>query len=212
MWHKLSTCLWSTPFPLAGFQDLSKIYPDLEDFFVRRLRVKKASTSMLINDVKRMSEQASPKIDDIRARLIEIGMMVSKGSMDGNIRKALDKLKDVKFLPKQEDATTNVLVGVMDTFAIPDHPRYCDAFVEHYVMLDFSVEEVHILHRIFQYLSLTPRYLSTMVREVSIVEDDAGEDESLSQQLQTKAYALYWYVFFFAVLSIPAVRIPELFS
>lgn len=202
VWHPLSTCLWRSSFALAGFQDLSTIYGDLEDFFVRRLRVKKASPSMLINEVKRMAGESPPRIKDIRTRLIEIGMMLAKGTVDDSITRALASLKEVKFLPKQLSRGTAELVGVIDDFAISDHQRYRDALSGHDILLDFQVDEVQILHSMFRYLGVTHRYLSTTVEEVSTVGDDSNEDEPLSRQLQTKAYALYWYVLIFHYLFI----------
>jgi hypothetical protein len=188
----LSACLWRSPFALAGFQDLSTIYADLENFFVKRLRVKKASSSMLINEVKRMATATPPRIDDIRTRLIEIGMMLAKSSIDDSISKALTDLKEVKFLPKKVSGSTPVLVGVADDFAIPDHQRYANAFADHSVLLDFKIHEVQSLHVIFRHMGLTHRYLSSMVKEVSTVGDSCNENETLSKQIQAKAYALYW--------------------
>lgn len=191
-WHTRHTCLWSSAFPLAGFQDLSNIYPELESFFVSRLDIKKASSGMLIEEVHRMAGKPQPQISDIRLRLIEIGMMLARSSIDSSVARALDSLKDVKFLPKKSSDGTSTLVNVTNDFAIADHRRYGDALAGHGVLLDFQVDEVQILHVVFQHLGLTHRYLSTKVKEVSRVDADSSENETLSHQLQAKAYALYW--------------------
>ncbi|KAH4095486.1 hypothetical protein HBH46_167370 [Parastagonospora nodorum] len=190
-WHTLETCVWHSPFALSDFQDLSPLYNSLEEFFVKRLNVKKASPSLLINEVKRMAETTSPRVHDIRTRLIEIGMMLARTSIDDSVSKALMSLKDTKFLPKKMNDGVLVLVGKTDDFAIADHRRYCDALADQDVLLDFDVHEVQILHVVFEYMGLTKRYLSAMVREVSMVGETLLKDEQLSQQLHAKAYALY---------------------
>jgi hypothetical protein len=193
-WHSLSTCLWRSTFALTGYQDLSTIYSSLEGFFVQRLRVKKASPSMLINEIKRMAEEGISRVADIRTCLIEIGIMLANIPIDNSILKALKSLKVTKFLPKKASGGTTVLVGVSEDFAIPDHQRYSNALADHNVLLDLQIHEVQILHVVFMHLGLTDRYLSLTVKEVSTIGVDFSDDKPLSLQLQAKAYALYWYV------------------
>jgi hypothetical protein len=175
--------LWKTTFAISGIQDLSIIYPSLEDFFIKRMLVKKATPSMLILEIKRMASQELPQISDIRKRLIEVGMLLARSKMDDNVSKALDALKEIKF---------SALVGLADDFAIPDHQQYSEAFAGRSVLLDFKVAEVQILHVLFSYLGLTQRYLSALVSEESMIGDETFEDETLSIQLREKAYALFW--------------------
>lgn len=191
-WYTLSKCLWGSPFALSGFQDLSTLYVGLEDFFVRRLKVKKATLSMLIAEVKRMAKATRPEIEQIRTRLIEIGMMLARTSIDESVSKALDSLKATKFLPQKLEDGTVTLVGIEDDFAIADHKRYSDAFASSHTLLDFEVHETQSLHSVFKYMGLTHRYLSSMVEEVSEIGENCVENEALSQQLQVKAYALFW--------------------
>ncbi|KAH6642718.1 hypothetical protein C7974DRAFT_469017 [Boeremia exigua] len=190
-WHALRTCLWRSPFALDGFQDLSTMYPNLEALFVRRLGVKKASPSMLINEVKRMAEESEPRVEDIHARLVEIGMMLTKIPMDDSMSRALKNLQTVPFLPKKQSGSPSVLVGAKADFVISDHARYGEAFATEDILLDFQVHEAQIMHTMFRHLGLTHRYLSTAVKEVSVVGDGAIENEELSKQLQSKAYGLY---------------------
>jgi hypothetical protein len=184
--------LWKTPFAISGIQDLSIIYPSLEDFFIKRMLVKKATPSMLILEIKRMASQELPQISDIRKRLIEVGTLLARSKMDDNVSKALDALKEIKFLPKKIDEDVSALVGLADDFAIPDHQQYSEASAGRSVLLDFKVAEVQILHVIFSYLGLTQRYLSALVSEESMIGDETLEDETLSIQLREKAYALLW--------------------
>lgn len=191
-WHTLGNCLWKSPFPLAGYQDLHTIYPDLKDFFTKRMKIKKVSPTMLISEVKQMAEQNEPRIDDIRHRLIEIGMILAKNDMDSDIERALNTLKEVDFLPKRLADGILMLVGVKDDFAILDHTRYGKALASHGIALDFNIDETQILDVMFQHLGLTPRYLSVAVAEESSVGDEVHIVEALTRQLQNKSYALYW--------------------
>lgn len=191
-WYNLDTCFWKSPFPLAGYVDLQTIYPDLEDFFTRKLRIKKVTLAMLINEVKKMAGQKEPQVEAIRLRLIDTGMMFAKERLDSKVEGALDDLKKVKFLPKRLADGRSLLVGVEDDFAILDHVRYGNALSNHGVLLDFDVSETQILDVMFQHLGLTSRYLSVAVVEHSSVGNEVQKDQMLSRQLQIKAYALYW--------------------
>lgn len=190
-WHVLPTCLWGSPFALANFQNLPAMYSDFEGFFVRHLRVKRAKTSMLIDEVRRMAGKASTNIDDIRARLIEVGMMLARTPIDSSITRALEALKEVAFLPKQLSDGTLILVKVTDEFAIPDHARYGGNFRKYSVLLDLQINDVQ-MHTVFDYFDVTSRYLSTMVDEVSTVAADSTEHNGLSAALQATAYVFFW--------------------
>jgi len=149
---------------------------------------------MLINELSRMASDSEPRIADMRQRLIDVGRMVAKSSIDEKLLNALDKLRMVKFLPKKAVDGGIALVGVDDDFAIMDHGRFGAAFADQHILLDFALEEVQILDTVFRHMGITHRYLSTAINEVSSVADDAVQNEALEQALQTKAYALYWYV------------------
>lgn len=196
-WHALRTCLWRSPFALAGFQDLATIYPNLETLFVSKLGVKKASPSMLINEIKRMAEESEPRVEDIRARLVDIATMLTKIPIDDSMSRALENLQTVAFLPKRQNGRPSMLVGTEADFVISDHARYGEAFAAENVLLDFQIHETQIMHIMFIHLRLTHRYLSRKVKEVSVVGDGATEDEELSKQLRSKAYGLYWCVYLF---------------
>ncbi|XP_014551211.1 hypothetical protein COCVIDRAFT_42474 [Bipolaris victoriae FI3] len=163
----------------------------MESLFVQRLKVKRATLSMLIAEVKIMAEARQPHVENMKTRLIDIGKMLAKTPMDSSVSKALSNLKGIKFLPKMSNDGTSVLVGAEEDFAISDHQRYGDAFANSNALLDFRVHEVQSLHSIFEQMGLMHRYLSSLVKEVSDVGENCIEDAVLSQQLQVRAYALY---------------------
>ncbi|CAG5182746.1 uncharacterized protein ALTATR162_LOCUS10314 [Alternaria atra] len=190
-WHKLETCVWQTPFLLSGYHELSSTYPQLESFFVKRLKVKKVTPGMLVDEITKMVNKKTPKYDRIRKRLIDVGMVLAKTELDEATRNALDALVESQFLPKRSADGNTTLLAVLDNYAIADHTRYASAFAEQNILLDFSVEEVHIMNVMFEHIGVKKRYLSSLVVEESTVEDGAEEDDDLSHQLQAKSYALY---------------------
>jgi hypothetical protein len=191
-WHTLRTCYWSSPSPLAGYADLQSTYPDLEDFFVRQMRVKKASPAMLIREVKKMAEHDNPKAKAIRDHLIEVGIILAKGNLDVDTGVALQELQKVKFLPRRSADGSLALVGVEDDFSILDHVRYGLALADKGILLDFDVSETQLLHLMIQKSGLASRYLSAAVSEQSSAGDGSVRHAVLTCQLHARAYALYW--------------------
>jgi hypothetical protein len=209
-WHKLRSCLWDSPFPLANYEDLSSAYPTLRSFFVTQLKVKNANPAMLISELSRMASDSRPCIADVRQRLIDVGKILAKSSIDESVSDALEALCRVKFLPKKVADGGIALVGVDDDFAILDHQRFGTKFADKYILLDFALDEVQILDTLFRCMRLRHRYLSVAVNEVSVVGEDALQNERLEQAFQTKAYALYWYVDSIWLKSSPGA--PQLYS
>ncbi|KAI4933089.1 hypothetical protein J4E85_003492 [Alternaria conjuncta] len=190
-WHTLETCVWHSRFLLSGYEDLSSIYPQLETFFVKHLKVKKVTPTMVIKEISKMVRNKSPDYDSIRKRLVDVSRMLTTTKLDKATKDALSDLAASKFLPKRLANGGTVLLSRHDAYAIRDHTRYGSAFEEHDILLDFSVEEVQIMNVMFTHTGIKRYYLSSLVVEKSTVEEDSEEDDALTQQLQVKAYALY---------------------
>ncbi|KAF2463270.1 uncharacterized protein BDR25DRAFT_320119 [Lindgomyces ingoldianus] len=190
-WHTLSACLWESKFHLSGYHLLHHIYPELERFFVKHLKVKIGSPLLLIENFQRIAEKGHPNKNEIGRTLKQIGRIFLEPDLDETSLRALDKLKRVPFLPLADVDGKSKLVGINDEFAIPDHPRYAKAFEGHLVLLDFEVADVPALDSLFKHFGLTGRYLSTMVNETSTVSQDFTEDELRGDHLRRRAYALY---------------------
>jgi hypothetical protein len=181
-----------SPFPISEFEVIGTQYSDLERFFVKQLRVKTASVSMLVGQLTRLAKEQRPPVDRMRRMLIEIGTMMARGGVDDKLPKALEGLKKEKFLPIKALSGTPALAGIDDDFAIPDHPRFGKAFQGHLTILDLSLDESQILDSLFRHLGLVDRCLSNAVQETSVVGEGALESRVLSQELRAKAYALFW--------------------
>ena len=191
-WHTLATCYWTSPSPLEGHIDLQAIYPDLEEFFTKKLIVKKASPVALLREITKTAEQRHPKIEALRSLLINTGRIIATGKIDADVRKALEDLHHVKFLPKRLRDGSVILVDTSEDFAVLDHLRYGKAFADHEILLDFDIHETQILHTMLCSLGLEQRYLSLGVTEQSNVVDEGSLNHIMSRILRNRAYALYW--------------------
>ena len=159
---------------------------------MKQLRVKTASVSMLVGQLTKLAKEQRPSVERMREMLIKIGTLMERSGTDDKLSKALEGLQKVKFLPIKVLNSTPALAGIDDDFAIPDHPRFERAFQGHLVILDLSLDESQILDSLFRHLGLVDRYLSSAVKETSVVGEGALESRALSQELRAKAYALFW--------------------
>ena len=191
-WHTLATCYWTSPSPLEGHIDLQAIYPGLEDFFTKKLRVKKATPVALIREIKKTADQRHPKIEALRSLLINTGKIIGTGKIDDDARKALEDLHQVKFLPKRLRDGSVILVDTSEDFAVLDHVRYGKAFADHEILLDFDYYETQIIHAMLRSLGLEQRCLSLGVTEQSSVVHEDSQNHVLSRVLRNRAYAFYW--------------------
>lgn len=155
---------------------------------------------MLVDDLIEMIKKDDKDIEGIRKQLLTIGRIAKKEKMDGDFSEALERLQKVAFLPMKKDNAV-ILVGIEYPFAISDHDRFGTAFKNCDILLDFNPAETSILDPIFQHLDLTDRYLSAAVEEVSDVGGDVEESQLLAEPLRQKAYALYWLVSVFFLVS-----------
>jgi hypothetical protein len=149
------------------------------------------SPSKLIDEVRKMAEASEPQIAKLRPCLVDIGMMLAGGAIDPSVASSLDALKQTKFLPRRSVKGLSSLVKVTDDFAIPDHSSYSQALAKRGILLDFDLHETQTLHSLFKYMDITDRYLSSFVKRTSSIGVTV-KDTKLSEQLRSKAYALYW--------------------
>ena len=191
-WFASSSCLWASPFSISEFKVIGTLYPDLERFFVKELHVKTASVSMLVRELTSLAKKQHPPVGKMRQMLIDIGTTVARNGVDDKLSKALEGLKKVQFLSIKALSNTSAFAGIDDDFVIPDHARFETAFQGHLPVLDLSLDESQILDSLFRHLGLVDRYLSSAVKEASVVNEAALEDRALSQRLRARAYALFW--------------------
>ena len=77
-------------------------------------------------------------------------------------------------------------------FAIVDRQRFGDAFADQAKLLDFRLDEVRRLKPFFQWAGLEYRYLSSMVKEISLLQ--GGDPTPISAQdrdVSRRAHGLF---------------------
>ena len=186
-WYQTSSCLWSDTTQITGKVSIRNEYADLEDFFVAKLGVETPNITLFIQELKMLIYGVwTPDIEEIKACILGINAL---GPRKGD----LDPLLLTKFLPVNDGNGCVSLMRVEDDFAITDRREFGNAFRGKLVVLDFSLEDVHVLRPFLSLLGLEGRYMSITVREVSSVKGGLKQPD-LSSEFRNKAYALFRYV------------------
>jgi hypothetical protein len=189
-WYPLSKCLWSSTVKIPGKATLSSDYPDLEDFFVKRLKVEKADFKNLVKELKSLAGNTDyvPEIKEIIHAISS--MMPENGS--------LQDLECLDILPvNSPHSKQSQLWNSGQPFAIIDRLKlgrgFRNAQPQAASLLAFELEDVKLLQPFIQAMNLENRYLSRISKEESKATGKALH-EGLTKQFQDRAYHLLWYV------------------
>ncbi|CZR67299.1 uncharacterized protein PAC_17198 [Phialocephala subalpina] len=185
-WHPLSRCLWSSTVTIPGKPILSNCYPDFKDFFVKRLKVKKASLETMIEDLKSLAGKRQ-FASDIKAIILAASSMTPPHS-------SFQELKGLNILPVKAHNDSEIQLWNTDQdFAIIDRSKlgelFRSALPRTASFLDFDIKDVHSLQPFLLGINLEHRYLSKMVDEDSEVEEGSIDHDQTSK-LRGKAYHL----------------------
>ena len=172
---------------------IASSYGGLESFFIDRLRVQAADTAMVIDELaKRMAAAELPATEDVKKIMKEISRMMRTEAPSDNLRRHLQRLKKVKFLPIRKNLGRVDFEDASADFVIVDHERYGEAYRPVAACLDFSLDEVQVLFPLISALRLNGRYLSQKVKERSEIVGKPTKNHDLTTELQSRAYSLYW--------------------
>ncbi|CZR46066.1 uncharacterized protein FPRO_11513 [Fusarium proliferatum ET1] len=190
-WYKVSECIWSSEGASQDELSLEPLYADLSTLFVSFLDVPKISASLVYQHILNIGNTTQP-IPEIKKLLWSLLDSLKTNQGPSNVY-AADKIKACRVFPVKglsgEVQTTSALVS----FYINDRPMYAAAMKGKASILDFSVEEVHRLKPVIEWLGLTDRYLSksvTITEKTSVDESQGVEDSVLTRDIAGKADAL----------------------
>jgi hypothetical protein len=193
LWHSPSECLWSTDTSISDQISIAGVYAIAKDFFTLKLRVKKLTISMLVSDLK---SKATAKIPlsptNAKSLISKINTLLSNDSPDERLQEKFNELKSVKCFPVRGRDGDAILTNASADFAIIDNKRFGTAFTHEADILDFSLDEVHVLRPFLEATGLKNHYLSRLVEEVSDIEGSSAQSSELTLRLQGAAYALFW--------------------
>lgn len=204
-WHAPSTCLWSSGIAIsekvtiAGLYGDSEVissygdYGDFKPFFVGRLGVQTADTAMIIDELIGRTKGRNPLTSDVAKCIIrEIARMMGTEKIDMKLEASFKRMRQAKALPVRMGQNDSSLEDASAEFVIADHERYDEAFRPKAAFLDFTIDEVQLLHPLIKELGLRNRYLSQKVKEASVIDGDPNSNDALTKELQARAYAFYW--------------------
>lgn len=192
-WHSPSECLWSNDTSISDQVSIGGIYTNLKGFFVSKLRVKMLTTAMLVSDLKRKATAKVPlESADAKHLIFKINTMLASEVLDHSLQAKFNELESIRCFPVKGKDGRTTLTDARADFAIIDNERFGRAFGQEADLLDFSLDEVHLLRPFIEATSMTDHYLSHLVKEVSEIEGNPAQSRELTIQLQNLAYALFW--------------------
>ena len=187
-WVSPDECIWTAASNIGGQFGISATYANFEELFRGILNVQVPTTTTNINQLRDLVSDEPDNIAAIKAAIHSMG----------RLRPSPEDLRGaqvLRFLPVEKADGSKMLAKVTDAFFIADRIEYQAAFRGKVSMLDFSLEEVCRLHRLFESLSLGDHYMSAAVQERTTVQLPAPEpSSSLTLIFRRKAQHLYRWV------------------
>ncbi|KAL9617650.1 MAG: hypothetical protein Q9160_007567 [Pyrenula sp. 1 TL-2023] len=195
-WLKPSEAIWNSTSEIQSRVPLEGLYPDLQDFFVKKLLVTTMTLDVLMRELKVASNSAASnrnpqneRITRVKNLMLALGRALATSSNEEITTENVQDLKDTAFIPVQEAGNGGQLVRVTQKFFINDHERFGNAFLGKVKMVDFSFADMTSLQPLFRLLRIEHRYLSSHV-ELETVVNSSIENDDLTAHLRRRSYAL----------------------
>ncbi|RYP49446.1 hypothetical protein DL768_004856 [Monosporascus sp. mg162] len=187
-WYKPSQCLWSAPTQLRDKVDLSSQYDEeLQDFFVGTIGVRELDAAMIYNELLNI-DTATATVGHIKDLIWSLNSQLQMEPLDSPPEALLQRC----ILPVRYADGQVRLCSIAKDFAIVDRKKLGALFRDRIETLDVTMAEVRQLQPFIEWSGLGGRYLSHLVKEITLL--DSGVRAPISDQIQDirrKAYALY---------------------
>ncbi|RYP73467.1 hypothetical protein DL771_003639 [Monosporascus sp. 5C6A] len=187
-WYKPSQCLWSAPTQLRGKVNLSSQYDDeLQDFFVGTIGVRELDAAMIYNELLNI-DTATATVGHIKDLIWSLNSQLQIEPLDSPPGALLQRC----ILPVRYADGQVRLCSITKDFAIVDRKPLGAVFRDRIETLDVTMTEVRQLQPFIEWSGLGSRYLSHLVKEITIL--DSGVRAPISdpiRDIRRKAYALY---------------------
>ncbi|KAG5763235.1 hypothetical protein H9Q72_008661 [Fusarium xylarioides] len=187
-WYKVLECVWSSEGASEDEISLESLYPDFSFLFVSFLDVPKMSASLVYQHLLNVENTIQP-IPDLKKLFWSLrdSLAANKGSSSVYA----DKIRSCRVFPVKLPSGEVQPMNVLGDFCINDRPIYAAALKDQANFLNFSVEEIHRLQPVIEWLRLTERYLSRVITEKTTVDGSQGtEDKVLAHDIASKSAAL----------------------
>lgn len=186
-WYRASECLWSSTTEIRGKVTLNDHYEDLKDFFIDTLGVKTLTLQMVYDDLLETSAHAT--LNDTKSKIWSLNALLD--AEEDYVNLDPKPLLKRPIFPVVYSDGTKALRSEDTQFAITDREHLASRFRGKIKILDFSQEEVRQLKTFFEWASLSHRYFSVAVKELTSF---SGETTRLNpwpnRDLKRKAHSI----------------------
>jgi len=163
---------------------LNDLYPNLRDFFVKNLGVKKMTAKMVYD--KLIGPDLSVEESKQTLETFNSLLLVSEGD-EFDPFPVLEK----EVFPVRYPNGDVMLRTGSDDFALLDRKSLGDDFGDQAKFLDFNIDEIRALQPLIKWASLEEKYLSKRVKEISSADADSTRTiSSPYREIKLKADAL----------------------
>jgi hypothetical protein len=172
---------------MLGKTCLESLYPDLAGLFVDCFGVPKLNFALVYQQLVEVGGTV-PTIAYAKNLLWSLAALLTA---ENELRPSFgDKATLCRVFPVNLPDGRTQLLTALDSFAIVDRQHYALYLKDKIKVLDFSMDEVRNLKPFIKWAGLTERYLSRLVVERTVVEDDlCAMDKPLTRDLVRKAGA-----------------------
>lgn len=165
-WLAPADCLWTETSKIGAQFGISKVYPELENFFRYHLKVSTPTAETYIEQLRTFLSESPVDIVEIKSTLDKMR------SVELNLS-CREDLLNLRVFPVVMPGGSVKVLKPTETFFVADRIEHRSAFQGRVPFLDFSLKEIRQLHRLLEFLGLQDRYTSTAVKERTVVEDPA---------------------------------------
>ncbi|KAG5750588.1 hypothetical protein H9Q70_006768 [Fusarium xylarioides] len=162
-WFRASECFWSDADTDELNSNPKSCYPDLKDFFIDKLGVKRSAYDELLNPT-------SDDPEDIK----EMIMSFAEEFDESTPKFPVEPIRRAKIFPVRSPDGDVSLVSLDTDFTIADREGLRRELKDHIRILDFDLANSRWLHPFFQWLNIDDRYLSRCVRSLATVSADSA--------------------------------------
>lgn len=182
--------MWSAPTQLRGKVNLSDHYDeDLQEFFVGTIGVRELDASMLYNELLNI-DTATATVGRVKDLIWSLNYQLQVEALDslGEPEALLQRC----ILPIRYADGRVQLRSIAKDFAIVDRKKLDAIFQGKIDTLDITMAEMRQLQPFIEWSGLEIRYLSYLVKEITVVDSDVRVPISDPiRDIRRKAYTLF---------------------
>jgi hypothetical protein len=170
---------------------IAAIYPELKEFFINVLGVSAVTGVFMMKQLAAAAAKPSKNADEIRRLMLSTSGLLDVNSQSSQFGTSMETLRQSVYLPCKLPSGQDMFRSLEETFFIVDNKYYAEKFSGKLILLDFTYEQLILLHELFRILRLDDRYLARHVRRETSAETSTV-DNALTYQFRQCAYAISW--------------------